>query len=56
MMALLELQRQMAKAVMQPLTSSQTMRKRNSQHQLMTEIASSFIDSLEEIMGKLRLG
>jgi hypothetical protein len=43
MKALLELQRQMANAVMQPLTSSETMRKRNNQHQLMTEVARSFI-------------
>lgn len=43
MSGLLELQRQMAKAVMQPMTCSETMRKRNSAHQLMTEVASSFI-------------
>jgi hypothetical protein len=43
MRGLLELQRQMAKAVMQPLTCSETMRKRNSAHQLMTEVASSFV-------------
>jgi len=43
MRGLLELQRQMAEAVMQPLTSAENMRKRTSGHQLMTEVASSFI-------------
>src|SRR5271167_228594 len=43
MRGLLELQRQMAEAVMQPLTSAENMRKRTSGHQLMTEVASSCI-------------
>src|SRR5271167_4258070 len=43
MRGLLELQRQMAEAVMQPLTSAENMRKRTSGHQLMIEVASSFI-------------
>jgi hypothetical protein len=43
MRGLLELQQRMAAAVMQPLTCAETMRKRNSAHQLMTEVASSFI-------------
>ena len=43
MRGLLELQRQMAEAVMQPLTCSENMRRKNSRHQLMTEVASSFI-------------
>jgi hypothetical protein len=33
----------MAEAVMQPLTCAENMRKRNSRHQLMSEVASSFI-------------
>jgi hypothetical protein len=33
----------MAKAVMQPLTRADNMRKRNSRHQVMTEVAGSFI-------------
>jgi len=40
---LMELQRRMAAAVMQPLTSAENMRKRDSAHRLMTEVASSFI-------------
>jgi len=43
MRGLLELQRQMAQAVMQPLTRAENMRKRNSRHQLMSEVAGSFI-------------
>jgi Putative DNA-binding domain len=43
MRGLLELQRRMAEAVMQPLTCTENMRKRNSRHQPMTEVASSFI-------------
>jgi hypothetical protein len=43
MRGLLELQRQMAEVVMQPLTRADNMRKRNSRHQLMTEVAGSFI-------------
>jgi hypothetical protein len=43
MRGLLELQQRMAAAVMQPLTCAETMRKRNSAHQLMTEVTSSFI-------------
>ena len=43
MRGLLELQQRMAAAVMQPLTCAETMRKRSSAHQLMTEAASSFI-------------
>ena len=43
MSGLLELQRQMAEAVMQPLTRTESMRKRNSRHQFMTEVAGSFI-------------
>jgi Putative DNA-binding domain len=43
MRGLLELQRRMAEAVMQPLTSAEKMRKRTSGHRLMTEVASSFI-------------
>jgi hypothetical protein len=43
MRGLLELQRRMAAAVMQPLTRTESMRKRNSRHQLMSEVASSFI-------------
>jgi hypothetical protein len=43
MSGLLELQRQMAEAVMQPLTRTESMRKRNSRHQFMAEVAGSFI-------------
>jgi len=43
MRGLLELQRQMAEAVMQPLTRADNMRRRNSRHQVMTEVAGSFI-------------
>lgn len=43
MSGLLELQRRMAAAVMQPLTRAENMRKRNFQHQLMSEVAGSFI-------------
>ena len=43
MSGLLELQRQMAEAVMQPLTRTESMRKRNSRHQFMTEVAGFFI-------------
>ena len=43
MRGLLELQRRMAEAVMQPLTCAENMRKRNSRHQLMTAVASSFV-------------
>ena len=39
----MELQRRMAEAVMQPLTRTESMRKRNSRHQFMTEVAGSFI-------------
>jgi hypothetical protein len=55
MMALLELRRQMAKAVMQPLTSSETMRKRNSRHQLLTKLASSFISPNDRLTSFERL-
>ena len=55
MKALLELQRQMANAVMQPLTSSETMRKRNNQHQLMTEVARSFISPNDRLTSFERL-
>ena len=43
MSGLMELQRQMAEAVMQPLTRTESMRKRNSRHQFMAEVAGSFI-------------
>jgi hypothetical protein len=43
MRGLLELQRRMAEAVMQPLTRAENMRRRNFQHQLMSEVAGSFI-------------
>jgi hypothetical protein len=39
----MELQRRMAEAVMQPLTCAYNMRKRNSRHEFMTEVAGSFI-------------
>ncbi len=43
MSGLLELQRRMAAAVLQPLTCRESMRKRDSAHRPMTEVASSFI-------------
>ena len=43
MSGLMELQRRMAEAVMQPLTRTESMRKRNSRHQFMAEVAGSFI-------------
>ena len=40
---------------MQPLTSSETMRRRNSQHQLMTEVASSFLSPNDRLTSFERL-
>jgi hypothetical protein len=52
---LLELQQRMAEAVMQPLTRADNMRKRNSRHQLMTEVAASFITPNDRLTSFERL-